>query len=411
MTKTKTVEDFLKIVEPYTKSKTTSGDSIGIILKDEVVSDPDTLIELQIEAKKVGAKCTTMPPGFRVPLVTKVGHSDITTELLFLHESDIEDGGPQPRLEIRPDDPETVALFESIKPKDGGRHNAFGVNQRDPIDTYPSPLNNGKYRICEGHRRRMVIFNMLRLDGIWAFNKKRTEQEAFEDALILNTKKGLSSYELALFMLKLREKFPNAYPTQEALGKRLGLSHDSISIILKAHAEIEKQKDKLPPDLSNRFEKLPASKINELQKAPEQAKTVIISKAIEKDLSRREITSLVKDVTDAPNVDDATIEAAVNKIVEERTINIQVGKSDEEKASEFLAEGDKLQRKNDRAIDKLIAQFKAYYPEKLITAVYGSFGDAKVTPEKFQSTMHTVIGIMLTHSDLDAVLLEASKWK
>lgn len=412
----KTVEDFLKLVEPYTKSKSPSIDSIGIILKDEVVSDPDKMIELQIEAKKIGVTCTPTPPGFRIPLVAaKLGNPDITTELLFLHESDIEDGGPQPRLEIRPDDPETIALFESIKPKDGGRHNAFGVNQRDPIDTYPSPLNNGKYRICEGHRRRMVIFIMLRLDGIWAFNKKRTEQQAYEDAAILNNKKNLSVKDKVHHYQGMMKKFPDAYPTLEALAKSVGETKQNISLIMLAYQDVERQKPNLSTDVVNAVDKLPENTIRHIRKVPEACKLKLYEATVKQNLPTSDVIKVADRLKQIPNADAATVETVVKEVVEEKASESKESVKDETsftaKAVAFLREGEKLQRKTDRAIDKLIEQFGKFYPEKLITAVYGSFGDAKVTDEKFQSVMHTVIGIMLNHSDLDAVLLEASKWR
>jgi hypothetical protein len=231
---TVTVESFLKTVEPYCRSKPTltKNGYVTVVLKDGVVDDFDKYFDLTKAAKALNATITYTPPGFILPPETK---KDDTGTLLFLHESDIEDGGPQPRAVINPSDPDTQSLFESIKPKDTGcKTNVLGVNQRDPIDTYPSPLGNGKYRICEGHRRRMVILNMLRLDGIWALNRKRSEQEAYEDAIILNAKKNLTAYEIAAFILKLKAKFPQIYTTQEVIGKKLGIGQEQISRIMNA---------------------------------------------------------------------------------------------------------------------------------------------------------------------------------
>jgi ParB/RepB/Spo0J family partition protein len=405
MTETKSVEDFLKLVEPYTKSKNPSGDSIGIILKDEVVADPDKMIELQIEAKKIGAKCTGTPPGFRVFFAASNGNSENVDAYMLLHLSDFEEGGPQPRTEISPDDAETVKTFESIKAK----------GQLDPIMVYPSPVTSNKFRIFDGHRRFMIIFKMLMRTTIKAVCVHVSEQEAHENALLLNdgdNRQNLSAYDKGHYIVEvLMKRF--SYSSQEALAKKLGMSPDDLSHFILGYREVEAQKSKLSPEACARAQKLPERTLTYARQAPDALKAPVLETVTEKKLSVLDTKQLVQKLKETENADVSTVNSVADQILEEKNQAKMpiVEKSFEEKAVKFLEEGEKLQRKNDRAIDKLIEQFGGFYPEKLITAVYGSFGDAKVTDEKFQSVMHTVIGVMLDHSDLDAVLLEASKWR
>jgi ParB/RepB/Spo0J family partition protein len=410
MTETKSVENFLKIVEPYCKSKTTSGDSIGIILKDEVVSDPDTLIELQIEAKKIGAKCTTTPPGFRVFLAASNGNSENVDSYMLLHIDDFEEGGPQPRTKILPTDPETVKTFASIEAK----------GQLDPIMVYPSPDHPNKFRIFDGHRRYMIIFKMLMRTTIKAVCVHISEQEAHENALLLNdgdNRQNLSAYDKGHYIVEvLMKRF--SYPSQDALAKKLGMSPQALSYVLLAYNEVANQKSKIDPEMSTRVEGLSERVITHVRHAPEDLKVPLLETAAKKELSVLDTKQLVDRVKEIENATATTVETVADQIIAEKTSKEQVAfENSTEIVAKFLEEGEKLQRQNDRAIDKLIEQFGPVIPEKLITAVYGSFGvygslgDVKFTPEKFQSFMHTVIGIMLNNSDIDAVLLEASKWR
>lgn len=407
----KNVEDFLKMITPYAKSKTQSGDSIGIILKDEVVADADKMIELQIEAKKIGVTCTPAPPGFRIPLTVAVnGNSGNTDAYMLLRLSDFEEGGPQPRTEISPDDAETVKTFESIKAK----------GQLDPIMVYPSPSTPNKYRIFDGHRRFMIIFKMLMRGTIKAVCVHISEQEAHENALLLNdgdNRQNLSAYDKGHYIVEvLMKRF--SYPSQESLASRLGVSRESLNKMILAYREVKALQPQLKPEVGTRVPNLPERVITHVRQAPEELKVSILENVAEKKLSVLDTKQLVDKVRQIEGADASTVDSVADQILEEKSHKEPVvEKSLEEKAASFLEEGVKLQRKNDRVIDKLVAEFGKFYPEKLIKTVYGNFGvygcfgDQKVSPEKFQSAMHTVIGIMLNHADLDAVLQEASTWK
>jgi ParB family chromosome partitioning protein len=397
------VAAFLALVTPYCKSKIPSGDSIGIILKDEVVSDPDKLIELQIEAKKIGAKCTTTPPGFRIPLSVALSNTENVDSYMLLHIDDFEEGGPQPRTKITPNDPETVKLYESIEAK----------GQIDPIKVFPSPINPDKKRIFDGHRRYLVIFKMLMQTTIKAVCVHISEQEAHEDAFLLNDiRQNISAYDKGHYIFEvLMKRF--SYLNQEALAKKLGISRQSLNQMVLAYNEVQTLQPKVSPEIDARASELPERTLRAIRlQVPEDLKPKTMEEIINKNLSVRDTEKLCNDIKATPNADTAAVGAFADQIVEEKASKGNE-KSLEEKAELFFKEGDQAQRKNDRFIDKLIVDFGNYYPDSLIKAVYGQFGDAKVTPEKFQSTIRLVVEIMANRceKDLDSIFAEASGWR
>lgn len=386
------LETFLKENEMYFENISVGTNEIRAKLKSEVVADQDKYLEIRLVMQKFRAKATTFPPGFVIPIANATAE-DSKSQIVFLSESDIEDGGPQPRLEIRPDDPETVLLFESIKPKDGSRSNILGKNQKDPIDVYPSPLGNGKFRICEGHRRRMVIFPMLRLNGIWAFKWSITEQEAYELALILNEKKPLTTADKAHFYLQMMDKFPELYPTLESVAKRVGETKQQISLIILAYKEIKLQKEKLPPEMSTKVDALPEHTIREARKAPEQTRTAVIKMVIDHDLGPTETRKLVSEVKKEPNPTESTVE---------------------EKAQQLIEEARTDTKKEERTIDKLMAAALVKPPEELVREAISRAGGEKITQEKLNAFLGVTVGVMFEElkrqGKIDFVFEETAKW-
>jgi ParB/RepB/Spo0J family partition protein len=298
-------------------------------------------------------------------------------ELKLLHSSEIEEGGPQPRFEIKPDDPETVSLFYSIKEK----------GQCVPINVYPSPVSLGKYRILKGHRRRMVIFNMLQSDGIWAIVKHQSEQEAYENAFILHYERhNLLTYEFGAFLLRLQTQFPDAYPNQTVLGKKLGLSQSRVSQLISHFEEIERLRQDENNITTVIMQKIPERRTRELKKAPEELKTALYEQVAEKNLSVAKTKTLVTDVLADPNAD-----AAVAK----------------ENAEALFAEADKIQQKNDKLLNKLIANAHVKAPEALVKELYGLTKEPrKVSVEKMNSTLEMVFLVLYSHAKNGNVMLE-----
>ena len=411
-------KEFLEQVRPYIvgEPKYTSHE-VSVILKENVVGDIRKYSELKMLSMKVGAVATMVPPGFRIPLVASTAmRNSSETKLLYLHESDIEDGGPQPRIEIRPDDPETVSLFESIKTK----------GQREPINVYPA---NGKYRIDDGHRRRMVIFNMLRKDGIWAFSKPSTEQEAYEDAFTLNfERKSLSDYELGRHLSMLMAKFPTSYPTQEVVAQKVGISRVRVNQFIRCFEEIERQKPR-QDNIVNQFtmEKLSGTIVAEIKKAPEELKPAILENVVEKGLTVRQTEQLVKNLQEIENPTVETVAQEANRILTpepelEPTLTPEPAEiSIEEIVANLKQDAEKAVRTVTREIDRFIQNATGQYPEIVVREVYAHLNDpfqdrpsSKTSPEKFNQYCALSIGIAFEYlkkeRKLDDLFAEADRW-
>jgi ParB/RepB/Spo0J family partition protein len=381
----RSLDEFLRIVKPYCdKEPVTTATDISITLKPEVIHDSDKYMPLLLMAKQLHASVTIVPPGFRIPLT--VAKNNAEKQLLFLSESDLEDGGPQPRLEIRPDDPATVSLFESIKAK----------GQRQAIQVYPSPVTPNKYRIYKGHRRRMVIFNMLRKDGILAVSESCTELQAFEDAFIIHhERKSLTAYEMGKYLLTLQSKFPDVYPTQESLAKKLGITQQSISLLVTAYREVEAQKPNLPENVTTQVVNLSEHTIRAASKAPEAKKPEIFKAVTEQHLSARETAELVEKVAqEEPPSTEAT---------------------DEEKTQILYDEADSAENKEKRLLNKLIENTVAHAPKELIDEVIArSNNGEKLTAEKLNPYLTTWFDVafqtLKKHGLLDEVFEVANKW-
>lgn len=158
-------------------------------------------------------------------------------KLLYLFKDDFEEGGPAPRLDV-----------EAVRSDKNFVNSIKDNGQEDPIDVYPSPLGNGKYRIIDGHRRKLVCFDLLKGifpggPGIWVISKDRTELEAYETAFILNQKCPVSAQEIAHYCLELKAKYPEFYPTYDSLVKKLGFSDSVIAQVVAACKEADSKKD------------------------------------------------------------------------------------------------------------------------------------------------------------------------
>lgn len=371
MTQNTKAQEFLKIVEPYMAHKTITKTDISITLKDGVFEDQEKYGELLLKAVDLGATRIYNPkPGFLIPLALA---KEDENKLLYLHETDLEDGGPQPRLDISPGS--LQGLYEDIKVR----------GQRDPIKVYPSPTTPGKYRVRDGHCRKTVIFNMLRKDGIWAINEKRSDLEAFEDAFTLNyQRKSLSSYELGAFILKLKELFPDTYPNQETIGKKLGLSQEAISRIMTAYGELEKSKDKINPDVMPHVIRTSERSVNKIRNASADLRPKLLETVAEKDLSVLDTEKLVEGVNAVEGATERTVTEVADALLKE-------------KAEAFRADGEKIQKNTNKELQHLIDNAMVPAPEALVRDAYGrNFGE-KVSQGKLNLLLSFLFKVMYEH--------------
>jgi len=377
------------------------GDNYAIDVSQTGLKDRQTLNELRDEAQKYnGAFVGSPKPRFLFPQVNL--NVPKGYKLLYLYKEDIEAGGPQPRSEISPNDPETATLFESIKER----------GQEDPIDVYPSPLGNGKYRIVEGHRRKLICFDSLYGKfpggpGMWAIFKERTEQEAYEAALILNDKKQIGASEKGHFYEVMMEKFPEAYPTLESVGKKVGASHQQISNIITAYQQIKHLKPQLEPTIATQVAMLSEVVVRPIKSAPESAKVALVSVVAEKGLSGRESAALVEVAKANPDVTKEELEAEADRLQKEKV---------EDRLLARRADAEKLVKKTEREVAKLARSVEEVYPESLVKAIYGhlSYKGVKLSDDRMRKFcpvfVDSLVKVARERGFLDEALADAEAW-
>lgn len=380
------------------------GDNYAIDISPTGIKDPQTLDELTIEGEKHGGTYVGIPkPRFLFPKVTLSVPKDY--RLLYLHKEDIEAGGPQPRKEISPYDLETQELYENIK--------AYG--QKDPIDVYPSPLGNGKYRIVEGHRRKYVCFDSLygvfpSGPGMWAICKERTEQEAYEDALILNEKKQISLLEKGHYYMMMMEKFPQAYPTFEAIGKKVGVTNQAIAQVIASCRQIDALAPKLDPSILTRVSMLPEGVVRPIKSVPESAKYAVVSVIAEKGSSSRESEHLAKVAKANPDITVDELKVEVERVRKEKK------QEKETKKNRVQSEGVEFVKKSERDVTKLAKSVEELYPESLVRAIYDRFSlsEKKLSDDRMRGFCPIVVGSLVKvareRGFLDEALADAEAW-
>jgi ParB/RepB/Spo0J family partition protein len=402
------INQFIAANKNYIESQKVTTKGLTVVLKASAVKDADKYREIVLASKDIHAILITSPAvGFLIPLLANT----VNDGLLHLHRSDIEFGGPQPRLKISLDDPKTAELCESIRT----------LKQLDPIEVYHSPANPDKYRVFEGHQRYYVIFDVLNLDTINAVCLDMDEKQAYQSILPLHKfRESYTDYEMGHYIVEvLQRKYPEDYSTQEKIAGKLGVSRPLINLWFTAYIEVNAQKGLVKPENSQRLTQISASKIEPISRqAPEKLKTPLLESSIENDFSRREIKELVNTVKDNPEADAQTVTEEAEKIKAKKT----------ERAQELMKEADKTLAKTERARDKVVAAGEDY-PEALMKAVYGHLGlKGKVTPDKAKAFASDIVGVFYqkcfekqlfvvdaegqTHLyDLEAVLRDADAWQ
>lgn len=395
------LEEFIVKNKPYLKGEPyLVGDNYAVDVSQTNLKNRQILNKLRSEAEKYGGTYVPSKLSFLFPQVTLMVSKGY--KLLYLYKEDIEAGGPQPREEITLYDPETQELYENIK--------AHG--QKAPIDVYPSPITDGKYRIAEGHRRKLVCFDRLYGKfpggpGMWAICKERTEQEAYEDALILNEKKQISASEKGHYYMMMMEKFPQAYPTIESIGKKVGALKSTISQIISACKEIDELKPKLSPEKFTRVNQLPEKVVRPIKFVPESAKYAVVSVVAEMGSSSRESEHLAKVAKANPDVTVDELKVEVERVRKEKV---------EDRLLARRAEAEKIVKKTEREGEKLVRSVEELYPESLVKAIYGhlSYKGVKLNGDRMRKFcpvfVDSLVKIARKRGFLDEALVDAEAW-
>jgi len=186
------------------------------------------------------------------------------------------------------EDLEIQELIESIKIK--------GVIQ--PVIVMPSPKASGTYILVAGSRRLSAV-KEAGLKEIPAIIKPYNLQEGYELSLIENMqRKELPVAEKGRLLKLMLERFPQQYPNQEALGRKIGKRQQWISTHIKSFEALEQLKrfTKLPgtererktvkpstaravtvkPSILPKIDQLSEKQLRELRKAPEKERPKIL---------------------------------------------------------------------------------------------------------------------------------------
>jgi ParB/RepB/Spo0J family partition protein len=397
----------------YIESCTETNVGTTITFKDSAVSDRTKWIEIQEDARSVvpALKKLDFPKiGFILPKAeTVIALEDKVN--LFLHESDIEDGGPQPRTKIDPADPSIQSLFKSIDME----------GQRDPIKVYPSPTTPGKYRIRDGHCRRFVIFILLRRPEIWAVSEKRTEFQVYKDAFILNDRRNnLTGYDAGHYIAEvLMKKFPEKFPTYVAVAKELGVTPEYVLMLARAYETVAKASTKLSVEEANRVSSLSEKSIRQANRIEEDLKADVLKEMANNKMTTREAEVFSKAVAAESAPTPEKVKVIAEEVVTAREAKKAPPPIEEPKQSDhaeiaaaLMADAQKADKQIERAVTKAAA-IAIQLPEDLMTSIYGHLNaKEKVDTAKVEEYAKTVVAILYertSEEDLEKIFEATDK--
>ncbi|MGB9774605.1 MAG: ParB/RepB/Spo0J family partition protein [Bacteroidota bacterium] len=290
-----------------------------------------------------------------------------------------------------------------------------------PILVRPSRVQEGKFEVVCGARRWKAA-EKAGLDAVPCVVAELSDQEAMEYAFIENNQRDdLTDYERGRWLKEMMQRFPEAYPTQEAVAGKIGKTRVYVAYMIAHYEELERQKEKLPANIVTTVTMLPERVVREVRSAPEDVKPKIIEYAVKHEREHRlkNVAGLVEALKKAPpEVRVKVAEAAVDKgltapeaeaLVEAVTVKPV---SVEEAFAEVKAETEKRVEARRRMEKKLIDKLAQYYPLNLLDEALKIVGEA--SEEKTVKFLRDVVSaawdklsaLKLT----DEVLQEAKKW-
>lgn len=206
-----------------------------------------------------------------------------------------------PRLEINVE--RLNELADSIKE----------VGLLEPIIVRPK---NDEYEVVVGERRYRAS-QQAKLEKVPAIVRKYSDDEVVQLNLIENVQReDLSAIEKGKVCKHLLEKYPEKYPSQIALAKKIGVSHDAISLWLRTVEVVpqEVQRFVAPSTISRvvpegKIDYLTAVRVGRSVKEPKR-RVEVIKKLAQKRLPVRERTQVIKKVALEP-------EKPIEEVIEE----------------------------------------------------------------------------------------------
>ena len=231
----------------------------------------------------------------------------------------------------------------------------------EPLVVRPSRAEAGKFEVVCGVRRLRaaqkagltavpcVVRDMDDFDAMMAMFAENRERE------------NLSDYEVGRWLKLMMEKYPDKFPTQEAVADRCGISRQLVGFLIQHYETIEKLKPAVSPNIATRVAMLPEGII----RAPPEIQPKIVETAVKHELSAREVKDVVDTVT-PPSVEGVPEEELMRR-AQERV----------QKEREKRAQAKKLKEAS------LINALAEWYPDPLIKFVLERVGyDVKVRVAK-----------------------------
>jgi ParB/RepB/Spo0J family partition protein len=293
------IESLIEQLKP--NCETISKNAVGLFIKPKKDLAPALLIAMGKKLEKLGATYSPTTNTFLLSQIPKKEQRD-PERLADLLLTDLVPG-PNPRLNI-----DTVGLQELYA-------DMLKNGQKQRLEVRPSPLFPGKYEIIDGNRRKRVA-EMLGWPIIKAVIRDMTDQEAYENAFIINNdRQELSAFEKGRWFKILMEKWPEEYPTQLSLAKRFGYhTHAPISSAINYYEEEQARLDTLKPKPKEEIKatentaQTPINESAEAEQKTEQQKQTTAAQALEQpeNVSRETITlNEPQPVTPTPSVQDS----------------------------------------------------------------------------------------------------------
>jgi len=188
-------------------------------------------------------------------------------------------------LERSGEDPEIEGLAESAM--------ATGILQ--PVIAMPSPGTRNVYQVVAGNRRVKAAAK-AGLTHVPAIVRPHNLEEAYELNLIENAqRRDRSDYETGRILKLILSKFPQRYPNQETLAKRLGKEQPWVSKHIAAYETAEAIKGDLIPR-GIKPETLTERQLRSLHEAkPEERASILEQVAAEGPISARKLESKIEE--------------------------------------------------------------------------------------------------------------------
>jgi ParB family chromosome partitioning protein len=361
------LDEFVEQLRPYCE-KVSAKTSLGVLLtpQADVLAAPKRFIEMYRLVSDFGGEWHP-DSGFFVVQEKKAVQE-------FIKDIDLKDfvAGPNPRLQI--DEASVEDLFADIR--DNG--------MRERIKVRPSKSFEGKFEVVDGNRR-VKVATLLGWATIRAVVVELSDLEAYEVAFTVNNNRnGFTPEEKGRYFKLLMEKFPEAYPTQEAVGKRLAITQQRVGQLIQHFEDMEQNRKN---NITTAVVMYTERATRAIHKAPKEAKPAIAQAIASGKLTAEKAEKVVKE--------------------------IKKGKSPEDILESSLKEAQQEKEREESKRQALVKKVLDFCPKNVAGWTVETFPKVK-DPEKLAVFLSVIIeiqhSVLVKHSLLDEVKVEAEKW-